>query len=112
MADGASAVKREKSTKLGATTVDIYVHALGGEAAKKAAEAGGLGLLPSLVDWTKARNAVLFYVGREDLYHRVEQKFDLDGKAEKSGSIVLEFSEFNKASCRLPDDVRKKLGIE
>jgi len=109
MSDGCGLVKREKSDKIGATTVDIYVGLPGVEDAKKAAEGGGFPFISSLVDWTKAKNAIQFSVGRDDLYYRVEQKFEAGAK---SGAIVIEFSEFNKAKCRLPDDVKKKLGIE
>jgi hypothetical protein len=112
MAEHAGAIKREKSSKIGAVTVDLYVALPGGEAAKKAAEGGGLGLLPSLVDWTKSKNAILFSVGRDDLYRRVEQRFEVEGKEPKKGAIVMEFSELNAAKCRLPDEVRKKLKME
>ncbi len=112
MSEHAGSIKREKSSKIGAVTVDIYVALPGGEGAKKAAEGGGLGLLPSLVDWTKSKNAILFSVGRDDLYRRVEQRFEVEGKEPKKGAIVMEFSELNAAKCRLPDEVKKKLKIE
>jgi hypothetical protein len=108
MAEECGAVKREKSTKLGSTTADIYVGAPGGEAAKRLAEHGG-SLLAGLVDWTKARNAILFYVGRDDRYHRIEQRFEGGRKEDKSGTIVMEFAEFDSAKSKLPEDVRKKL---
>ncbi len=109
MSDSCGLVKREKSDKIGQTTVDIYVGLPGADEAKKAAEGGGIPLLASLIDWTKAKNAMQFAVGRDDLFYRAEQKFEAVGK---SGSVVIEFSEFNKAQCKLPDDVKEKLGIE
>ena len=112
MSEEAGAIKREKSSKIGTVAVDIYVAVPGGDAAKKAAESGGLGLLPSLVDWTKSKNAILFSVGRDDLYRRVEQKFEVEGKDPRKGTIVIEFSELNAAKCRLPDDLKKKLKAE
>jgi hypothetical protein len=107
MADEAGAIKREKSDKIGSVTVDLYVAAPGGDAAKRAAS--GHPLWASVVDWTKAENAIIFSVGRDDLYYRVEQRYDL---AKKNGSITIEFSDFGRAKCTLPEDVKTKLGIK
>lgn len=112
MSDECGLVKREKSDKIGNVTVDIYVGAPGGESAKKAAEGGGIPFIASIVDWTKTKNGILFSVGRDDLYYRVEQRFDSERPGGKSGSIVIEFSEFDRAKCLLPDDVKKRLGME
>ncbi len=60
----------------------------------------------------QSKNAILFSVGRDDLYRRVEQRFEVEGKEPKKGAIVMEFSELNAAKCRLPDEVKKKLKIE
>lgn len=108
------ALKKEKSAKIGSVTVDLYVHSLSHEAARKAFEAGGLPLLGSAVDWSKTQNGLVYWVGRDDLVYRVEQR--LDGRARDDQKIdkrvVLEFSEFGKAKCRLPEDVREKLGMK
>ncbi len=112
MAEQAPIVKREKSDKIGAVTVDIYVYALGADGAKKAAEAGGHPFVASVVDWSKTKNGLLFSVGRDDLYYRVEQRFDSERPGGKSGTIVLEFSDYGRAKCALPDEVKKRLGIE
>lgn len=109
MAADAGAIKREKSDKIGNVTVDIYVWSPAADQFQRAVEGGGHPIFGSLADWTKTKNGILFYVGRDDLYHRVEQRFDSE---RKSGSIVIEFSEFGRAKCSLPDDVKTKLGIK
>lgn len=109
----AADAKKEKSAKIGAATVDVWVHSLAHERARESLEAGGLPLWGSVADWSKTSNGVLFYVGRDGLLYRVEQRFNgrtKDGKKLET-SIVLEFSEHGKAPCRLPPEIREKIGI-
>jgi hypothetical protein len=106
--------KKEKSTKIGNATVDVWVHSLAREKARESLEAGGMPLWGSLTDWTKTSNGILFYVGRDRVLYRIEQRFDgktKDGK-KLENSIVLEFSDLGKAACRLPAEIREKIGID
>jgi len=107
-------LKKEKSTKIGSTTVDIYVHSLAHETARKSFEAGGMPLIGSVADWSKTQNGVLFYVGRDDLIYRVE--FRVDGKAKDDKKIerqvIIEFSDFGKAKPQIPEPAREKLGLK
>jgi len=105
-------VKREKSTKIGAVPVDIYVHSLRLEAARKSFEGGGMPVIGSVIDWSKTKNGVLFYVGRDDLLYRVDQRLDGNGDKKVDRELIIEFSEFNVAKCRLPDDLKENLGIK
>jgi hypothetical protein len=107
-------LKKEKSTKIGSATVDLYVHSLGHESARKSFESGGLPLLGSVADWSKTQNGVLFYIGRDDLVYKVE--FRMDGKAKDDKKIdrqiVIEFSDFGKAKSQIPEPAREKLGLK
>ena len=114
IAEMCPALKKEKSGKIGNVTVDIYVYTLAGDNAKKSFESAGMPLWGSMIDWTKTQNGVLFYVGRDDLVYKVEQRFDGKGKDDKKveNQVVIEFSDMGKAKCKLPDDVKEKLGIK
>lgn len=106
-------LKREKSAKIGSTTVDIYVHSLSMNEARDSLEAAGMPFWASLADWSKTKNGVLFYVGRDDLVYKVEQRFqgaNRDGR-KLDNTITLEFSEWNRAKVRLPDDVKARLDV-
>lgn len=107
-------LKREKSTKIGSATVDIYVHSLGHESARKSFESGGLPLIGSVADWSKTQNGVLFYIGRDDLVYKVEFRMDGRSKDDKKidRQIVIEFSDFGKAKLQVPEPVREKLGLK
>ena len=107
-------LKKEKSTKIEGVTVDIYVHSLANEGGRKAFEAGGMPLWGSLADWSKTKNGVLFYLGRDDLVYKVEQRLDGKSKDDKKidHQVIMEFSEFGKAKLQVPDGVREKLGIK
>jgi hypothetical protein len=112
VAEQCPALKKEKSSKIGPVTVDLYVHALAFDAARKSYEAAGMPLWGALPDWSKTQNGVVFSVGRDDLFYRVEQRFDGRSKDDKKieNLIVIEFSDFGKARVDLPDDVRERLG--
>jgi hypothetical protein len=114
LAEQCPALKKEKSSKIGATTVDLYVHSLAHDAARKSYESAGLPLWAAAPDWSKTQNGLVFFVGRDDLIHRVEQRFDGRGKDDQKidNRIVIEFSEFGKAKVSLPEDVRAKLGTK
>lgn len=116
LADACEGAKREKSVKVGAVTCDLYVHSLRHEAAKKGFEGGGMPLIGSMTDWSKAQNGVLFTVGRDDLFYKIEQRIDTRGRGDTDTTadriITMEFSEHGKARCLLPADVKEKLGIK
>lgn len=114
IAENVPALKKEKSTKIGGVTVDVYVHSLANENARKAFEGGGLPLLGSVADWSKTQNGVLFYVGRDDLIYKVEQRADGRSKDDKKidRQVIIEFSDFGKAKMQLPEAVREKLGLK
>lgn len=111
------ALKKEKSGHIAGQTVDIYAYALGADQASKAYDEAGKGIASawhdSFVDWTKTKNGLLFYVGRNnDLMYKVEQKFS--GKSKTTGKdadqvVTMEFSQFNAAKHSLPDDIKGKL---
>jgi len=112
--DQVPALKKEKSTKIGAVTVDIYVHSLANEGARKAFEAAAMPLLGSMADWTKTQNGILFYVGRDDLIYKVEQRLDGKTKDDKKidHQLILEFGEMGRAKLQLPEAVKEKLGVK
>lgn len=114
IAEQCPALKKEKSAKIGAATVDIYVHSLAHDAARKSFEGGGMPLIGSVMDWSKTQNGVLFYIGRDDLVYKVEQRIDGRDRDDKKIDhlVVIEFSEFNKARSKLPPEVKAKLGIK
>ena len=107
-------LKREKSTKIGAATVDIYVHSLGHESARKSFEAGGMPLIGSVADWSKTQNGLLFYIGRDDLVYKVELRLDGKSKDDKKidRQVVIEFSDFGRAKPQIPEAAREKLGLK
>jgi len=107
-------LKKEKTTKIRAVTVDLYVHSLANEGARKAFEAGGLPLWGSMADWSKTQNGLIFSLGRDDLIYRVEQRVDGKAKDDKKidHQVIIEFSEFGKAKLQLPEAVRDKLGLK
>jgi hypothetical protein len=107
-------LRKEKSTKIGAVTVDLYVHSLANEAARKSYESAGMPLWGSLADWSKTQNGVIFSLGRDDLVYRVEQRFDGKSKDDKKidHQVILEFSDFGKAKLQIPEAVREKLGVK
>jgi hypothetical protein len=107
-------LKREKSTKIGAVTVDIYVHSLGHESARKSFEGGGMPLIGSVADWSKTQNGMLFYIGRDDLIYKVEMRVDGKSKDDKKidRQVIIEFSDFGKAKPQIPDAAREKLGLK
>src|SRR5262245_17213826 len=108
------APKKEKSTKIGSATVDIHVHSLAHESARKSFEAGGMPLIGSVADWSKTQNGVLFYVGRDDLFYKVELRLDGKSKDDKKidRQVLIEFSDFGKAKPQIPDAAREKLGLK
>ena len=114
LVEGCPPLKREKSTKIGSTTVDIYVHSLGHETARKSFEGGGMPLLGSVADWSKTQNGVLLYIGRDDLVYKVEYRLDGKSKDDKKidRQVVIEFSDFGKAKLQIPEPAREKLGLK
>jgi len=107
-------LKKEKSTKIGSTTVDIYVHSLAHETARKSFEAGGMPLIGSVADWSKTQNGVLFYIGRDDLVYKVELRVDGHAKDDKKidRQVIIEFSDFGRAKLQIPEAAREKLGLK
>ena len=107
-------LKKEKSSRIGPVTVDIYVCSLRHDAARKSLEAGGMPLWANAADWTKTENGVLFYLGRDNLLYRLEQRFDGRSTDDQKidNFISIEFSDFGKARCRLPDDLKEKIGLK
>lgn len=106
------ALKKERSEKVQGVTTDVYVFSLEAMAAKGAFEAAGLPFLGGLwVDWTQTKNGLLFYVGRDDLVYRVEQRLSGKTKDKKpvTVTVTLDFSRFNQAKLNVPEDVRAKL---
>lgn len=104
--------KKERSDKIRNVTVDVYAYSLEQDAARRAYEEAGKGLAEtwheSFVDWTKAKNGVLIYVGRSDrMIHRAEQR--ISGGSAKPVVIDIDFAQFNMAKLTLPADVRERL---
>jgi hypothetical protein len=114
LVDSCPPLKREKSTKIGAATVDVYVHSLGHESARKSFESGGLPLIGSVSDWSKTQNGVLFTIGRDDPVYKVEFRMDGKSKDDKKidRQILIEFSDFGKAKLQVPEAAREKLGLK
>ena len=103
-----------RSDKIGAATVDVYVHSLGHESARKSFEGGGMPLIGSVADWSKTQNGMLFTIGRDDLIYRVEMRVDGKSKDDKKidRQVIIEFSDFGKAKPQIPDAAREKLGLK
>ena len=106
LSKNAGGMKKEKSGRIGKTTVDIYVASAGKENVKEAFESSGMPLWGSMVDWTKTKNGVLFYVSRsgKDLL-RVEVR-----KGAKTPAVVIDLTEFNRA--RIPKEAVEALSSD
>jgi hypothetical protein len=116
LADMVPVLKKEKSDHISGVTVDVYAYSLGADGARKAYEESGAGIASafaeSFVDWTKTKNGILFYVGRnDDLFYRVQQRFQgrTKGAKELDNSVTIEFSRFNAAKLSLPKEILDQL---
>ena len=106
LSKNAGGMKKEKSGRIGKVTVDIYVASLGKENVTEAFESSGMPLWGSMIDWTKTKNGVLFYVSRsgKDLL-RVEVR-----KGAETPAVVIDLGDFNRA--RIPKEALDALSSD